>query len=111
MNFIGGKWVAARSGRTMEDRNPADTDDLLGEVARSDAADIDDAVAAAKAAYPGWFATPMPKRGDLLRRIGFLLESHKDSIASRMTRARGKTLKEGRRHVQDGSDFAFFMAG
>ena len=37
MNFIAGRWVPARSGRTMEDRNPADADDLLGDVARSDA--------------------------------------------------------------------------
>src|SRR5437773_11825896 len=84
MNFIGGKWVAARSGRTMEDRNPADAGDLLGEVARSDAADIDDAVAAAKAAYAGWFATPMPKRGDHLRRIGQLLEVSKDELSQLM---------------------------
>ena len=111
MNFIGGKWVAARSGRTMEDRNPADTDDLLGEVASSDGADIDDAVAAARAAYADWFATPMPKRGDYLRRIGLLLESQKDSLAELMTREMGKTLKEARGDVQEGIDFAFFMAG
>src|SRR5207302_8486488 len=111
MNFIGGKWVAARSGRTMEDRNPADTDDLLGEVARSDAADIADAVAAAKAAYPGWFATPMPRRGDHLRRIGQLLDERKDELAALMTREMGKTLKEARGDVQEGIDFAYFMAG
>src|SRR3954454_21536697 len=111
MNFIGGKWVAARSGRTMDDRNPADNDDLLGEVASSDGADIDDAVAAARAGYADWFATPMPKRGDYLRRIGNLLESQKDSLAELMTREMGKTLKEARGDVQEGIDFAFFMAG
>jgi len=111
VNFIGGKWVPARSGRTMEDRNPADLDDLLGEVARSDAADVDDAVDAAKAAYPEWFAMPMPKRGELLRRIGLLLENHKDELSHLMTREMGKTLKEARGDVQEGIDFAFFMAG
>jgi acyl-CoA reductase-like NAD-dependent aldehyde dehydrogenase len=105
-NFIGGKWVPARSGRTMEDRNPADLDDLLGEVACSDAADVDDAVDAAKAAYPEWFATPMPKRGELIRRIGMLLETHKDDLAQLMTREMGKTLKEARGDVQEGIDFA-----
>src|SRR5437763_7322204 len=95
----------------MDDRNPADGDDLLGEVARSDAADIDDAVAAARAAYADWFATPMPKRGDYLRRIGLLLESQKDSLAELMIREMGKTLKESRGDVQEGIDFACFMAG
>src|ERR1700694_888544 len=111
MNFIGGKWVPARSGRTMEDRNPADAEDLLGEVARSDAADVADAVEAAKAAYPEWAATPMPKRGDYLRRIGALLEEQKDSLSRLMTREMGKTLKEARGDVQEGIDFAWFMSG
>lgn len=111
MNFIGGKWVPARSGRTMVDRNPADLDDVLGEVASSGAEDIADAVEAAKAAYPGWFATPMPKRGDVIRRIGQLMEEQKDDLAALMTREMGKTLKEARGDVQEGIDFAYFMAG
>ncbi|HEX7168486.1 MAG TPA: aldehyde dehydrogenase family protein [Acidimicrobiales bacterium] len=111
MNFIGGRWVPARSGRTMEDRNPADHDDLLGEVACSDAADVDDAVQAAKAAYADWFATPMPRRGELIRKVGSLLEDHKDELSQLMTREMGKTLKEARGDVQEGIDFAFFMAG
>jgi aldehyde dehydrogenase (NAD+) len=111
MNFIGGTWVPARSGRTMEDHNPADVDDLLGEVASSDAGDIDDAVEAAKAAYASWFATPMPKRGDIIRRVGELLEAEKDDVAALMTREMGKTLKEARGDVQEGIDFAQYMSG
>jgi aldehyde dehydrogenase (NAD+) len=111
MNLIAGSWVPARSGRTMEDRNPADGDDFLGEVARSDADDIAAAVAAAKAAYPSWMATPMPTRGDLLRRVGQLLEADKDALSRLMTREMGKTLKEARGDVQEGIDFAHFMAG
>jgi aldehyde dehydrogenase (NAD+) len=111
MNLIGGRWVAAKSGRTMEDRNPADGDDLLGEVARSDATDVADAVKAAKAAYEPWRATPMPARGDLLRRVGALLERDKDALSQLMTREMGKTLKEARGDVQEGIDFAYFMAG
>ena len=111
MNFIGGKWVAARSGRTMEDRNPADAEDLLGEVARSEADDVADAVEAAKAAYHDWFAIPMPARGDFLLRLGLALENQKEELARLMTREMGKTLKEARADVQEGVDFAFFMAG
>src|SRR5438094_4258068 len=111
MNLIGGRWVPARSGRTMDDRNPADADDLVGTVPRSDGDDVDDAVAAARAAYPGWLATPMPKRGDVVRRVGGLLEQVKDELAALMTREMGKTLKEARGDVQEGIDFANFMAG
>jgi acyl-CoA reductase-like NAD-dependent aldehyde dehydrogenase len=111
MNLIGGRWVPARSGRTMEDRNPADADDVLGTVARSDATDAGAAVDAAKAAYPAWMAVPMPLRGDLLRRVGRLLEDEKDALSRLMTREMGKTLKEARGDVQEGIDFANFMAG
>src|SRR5438552_1462092 len=85
VNFIGARWVPARSGRKMEDRNPADGDDVLGEVARSDADDVAAAVDAAKAAYEGWRATPMPARGDLIRRVGALLERDKDDLSRLMT--------------------------
>jgi acyl-CoA reductase-like NAD-dependent aldehyde dehydrogenase len=111
MNFIAGRWVASRSGRTMKDVNPADSDDVLGEVARSNSADVDDAVRAAKAAYAAWAATPMPARGDFLRRVGALLENEKDSLSQLMTREMGKTLKEARGDVQEGIDLAYFMAG
>ncbi|MBA3653960.1 MAG: aldehyde dehydrogenase family protein [Actinobacteria bacterium] len=111
MNLIGGQWLPARSGRTMEDRNPADGDDVLGDVARSDGDDVDAAVAAAKAAYERWRATPMPARGDLLRRVGAFLERDKDELSRLMTREMGKTLKEARGDVQEGIDFAHFMAG
>ncbi|MBV8959584.1 MAG: aldehyde dehydrogenase family protein [Actinobacteria bacterium] len=111
MNFIAGRWVESRSGRTMQDVNPADSDDVLGEVARSNSADVDQAVTAAKAAYAEWAATPMPARGDVIRRVGGLLEREKDSLSQLMTREMGKTLKEARGDVQEGIDFAYFMAG
>jgi aldehyde dehydrogenase (NAD+) len=95
----------------MEDRNPADTRDLLGEVARSDADDVAAAVAAARGAYADWVATPMPRRGDRLLRVGLALEREKDALSRLMTREMGKTLKEARGDVQEGIDFAFFMAG
>jgi len=111
LNYIGGQWVPARAGRTMEDRNPADLTDLLGEVARSDADDVAAAVSAAKDAHADWKATPMPQRGDRLLRIGLALEREKDALSRLMTREMGKTLKEARGDVQEGIDFAFFMAG
>ena len=65
LNFINGKYVPAKSGKTYENRNPEDTDDLIGLFPSSDAADVADAVAAAKVAYPKWKATPAPARGEI----------------------------------------------
>ena len=67
-NFINGKFVPAKSGKTYENRNPADTDDLIGTFPSSEAADVSDAVAAAKAAYPKWRAMPAPARGEIMRK-------------------------------------------
>lgn len=111
MNFIGGRWVSAASGQTMQDVNPADANDVLGEVARSSSRDVDAAVEAAKHAYASWAATPVPKRGDIIREAGELLAERKDELAAFMTREMGKTLKEARGDVQEGIDFAQYIAG
>src|SRR5947208_14566330 len=53
----------------------------------------------------------MPTRGEIVRRVGLALEDRKDELAALMTREMGKTLKESRGDVQEGIDFAYFMAG
>jgi alpha-ketoglutaric semialdehyde dehydrogenase len=98
-NLIGGEWVAARSGRTFENVNPADTTDIVGLFQQSDAADTKEAIAAAKAAQPIWAAVPAPKRGEILHRAALLLESRADQVAREMTREEGKTLPEARGEV------------
>ncbi len=69
-NYIGGKWVPAASGKTFEDRNPADKDDLVGVFAEGGAADVEAAVAAAKKAFPAWRDTPAPRRAEILYAAG-----------------------------------------
>jgi aldehyde dehydrogenase (NAD+) len=76
-----------------------------------DSVDVDEAVGAAKAAYPSWAATPAPKRADYVYRVGILLEQRKEEIAHLMSREMGKTLRESRADVQEGIDFAVYMAG
>jgi alpha-ketoglutaric semialdehyde dehydrogenase len=98
-NFIGGQWVGARSGATFENRNPADTDDLIGLFAKSDRDDTREAIAAAAAAQPAWAAMPAPKRGEVLYRAANLLEARADQVAREMTREEGKTLPEARGEV------------
>ncbi|HEX2025931.1 MAG TPA: aldehyde dehydrogenase family protein [Actinomycetota bacterium] len=110
-NYIGGKWIPAASGDTFESRNPANRDELLGTFPRSKAEDVDQAVRAATDAYHDWMMTPVPERADYLLRVGLLLEQRKEELSELMTREMGKTLKESRGDIQEGIDFAFYMAG
>jgi alpha-ketoglutaric semialdehyde dehydrogenase len=110
-NFIDGDWVDSVSGETFESRNPADRTEVVGTFARAGAADVDRAVQAAVDAYPGWMQTPAPVRADYLLRVALLLEERKEELSNVMTREMGKTLKESRADVQEGIDFAHFMAG
>lgn len=110
-NWIGGKWVPARSGETFENRNPADTRDLVGVFPASDKRDINDAVAAAKKAFETWRLVPAPKRAEILYRTGELLTERKEQYAREMTREMGKVLEETRGDVQEAIDTAFYMAG
>jgi acyl-CoA reductase-like NAD-dependent aldehyde dehydrogenase len=110
-NYVGGKWIPAASGETFESRNPANRDELLGTFPRSSAEDVDAAVQAASEAYRDWMGTPAPDRADYLMRVGLILEQRKEELSELMTREMGKTLKESRGDVQEGIDFAFYMAG
>jgi aldehyde dehydrogenase (NAD+) len=77
-NFIGGKWLRAKSDATFENRNPANRDDLIGVFPASTAEDVDAAVQAAKSAFATWRLVPAPKRGEILYRVGELLRNHKE---------------------------------
>jgi aldehyde dehydrogenase (NAD+) len=110
-NYIGGVWVEAKSGKTFENRNPANRQDLIGAFPASGAEDVNAAVQAAKEAFGRWRLVPAPKRGEILQRAGELLRREKDAIARAMTREMGKILKETRGDVQEGIDTAFYTAG
>src|SRR4051794_12569797 len=109
-NFIAGKWSAPQGGAHFENRNPADTNDLIGLFPLSTSADVDRAVASAKRGFETWRKTPAPARGDVLRRVGDLLTKRKDEIADLMTREMGKPLTETRGDVQEGIDTAYYAA-
>ena len=110
-NLIGGKWVAAHTRKTFENRNPADTSDLVGTFPASSALDVNDAVIAAKEAFQTWRLVPAPKRAEILYRTGELLAQRKEQYARDMTREMGKVLEETRGDVQEAIDTAFYMAG
>ncbi|MGE5090967.1 MAG: aldehyde dehydrogenase family protein [Bacillota bacterium] len=109
-NFIGGEWVAPVDGRYFQNRNPADTDDLIGRFPDSGPRDVEAAVRSARRGFAIWSRTPAPARGDVLRRVGDLLVERKDAIADAMTREMGKVLAETRGDVQEGIDTAYYAA-
>jgi aldehyde dehydrogenase (NAD+) len=95
-NLIDGEWTPARSGRTFQDVNPADTTDVVGELQASDAADANDAVEAAVRAFPAWAKTPAPVRGKILLKAAQALEARLDEVADLLAREEGKTIGEAR---------------
>ena len=109
-NYVNGKWVGAKSGKTFENHNPANWDEVVGVFPYSDKADVDEAVKAARAAFDSWRLTPAPKRGDIMRKAGDILTARKEEIAKLMTREMGKVLLETRGDVQEGIDTAYYAA-
>ncbi len=109
-NFIGGEETDAVSGRTFENRNPADWNDIVGIFPKSDKRDVDAAVDAAKQAYREWSLYPAPRRGDIVKKAGDIMVARKEELAREMTREMGKVLVETRGDVQEGIDTAYYSA-
>jgi alpha-ketoglutaric semialdehyde dehydrogenase len=109
-NHIAGEWTGAASGGTFENRNPADTSDLIGTFPRSGGEDLQRAVESARRGFELWRRTPAPLRGDVLRRVGDLLTERKEEVSRAMTREMGKVLNETRGDVQEGIDTAYYAA-
>ena len=110
-NFIDGEWVEASTGDTFEDRNPADTRDVVGIFQKSGKADVEAAVDAAKRAFTKWRLVPAPRRAEIVYRAAEMLMERKEEYSRDMTREMGKILKETRGDVQEAIDTAYYMAG
>src|ERR1700732_3574643 len=110
-NFIDGEWVESSTGETFENRNPADTRDLVGIFQKSGKADVDAAVDAAKRAFAKWRLVPAPRRAEMVFRAAEILIERKEECARDMTREMGKVLAETRGDVQEAIDCAYYMAG
>src|ERR1700739_4566332 len=110
-NFINGEWVESRSAKAYENRNPANTDELVGMFVSSTSEDVDAAVDAARQAYKSWRLVPAPKRAEILFRAAELLVQRKGDFSKDMTREMGKVLAETRGDVQEAIDMTYYMAG
>jgi acyl-CoA reductase-like NAD-dependent aldehyde dehydrogenase len=110
-NYIDGRWVASATGKTFENRNPADTSDLIGLFQHSNGADVEAAIQAAARAYETWRLVPAPVRAEMLFKAAQLIVERKEQFARDMTREMGKVLKETRGDVQEAIDMTFYIAG
>jgi acyl-CoA reductase-like NAD-dependent aldehyde dehydrogenase len=110
-NYIGGKWVDAKSGETFTSINPANKDEVIGIISKSGRGNVDEAVNAAREAYEGWRLTPAPRRGEILFRAAEILLKNKDALGRLETREMGKILPEGLGDVQEAIDMGYYMAG
>jgi len=95
-NFIGGRFLAPHSDHYFDDIDPS-TEEVIAEVPDSDSADVDDAVSAARSAFPAWSKTPAADRSNLLLKLASLIEANFDELAELESRDSGKPLTLARK--------------
>jgi acyl-CoA reductase-like NAD-dependent aldehyde dehydrogenase len=110
-NYINGDWQEAASTMTEASLNPANFKEVVGYVQKSGHDDLDQAVAAAKAAQKAWKALSAPARGEFLYKVAHALEQRLDEIAKTMTREMGKTLMEAKGETARGVAILRYYAG
>ena len=93
LNYINGKYVAASTSKTMDVVSPLDGNHL-STVPMSAYKDLDDAVQAAKAAFPAWSKTPIKERVQVFFRYKYLLEKHLKELSELCSEENGKTYGE-----------------
>jgi acyl-CoA reductase-like NAD-dependent aldehyde dehydrogenase len=108
-NLISGAWVDGAD--TAPNVNPSDPTDVVGLYSRGDAAAVDTAVAAARAALPGWASSSPQVRHDVLEAAGAAIISRKDEIGRLLSREEGKTLAEGIGETVRAAQIFKFFAG
>src|SRR5918999_1618400 len=110
-NFINGKWVESASSKTVNNINPANTDDVIGTVKQATRDEARAAVEAAAEAFPSWRSTPAPARGKIVAKAARLMEEAKEELAQILTREEGKTISESRGELQRSINVAEFCGG
>ena len=109
-NFVGGEWVGAVEGETMEVLNPA-TGETIAEVPRGTQADVDRAVAAAKKALPEWLEATPAERAELLLKLADVVDENAEELAQLESVNAGKPISVSREEPQVMADQLRFFAG
>ncbi len=110
-NYINGVWREGPAEHRFESRNPASPDDVIGVYPASDLAEVNEAVEAAKQAFPAWRALGMVKRAQYVKELLWLMEKyHFESLARLVTREAGKQINEAEADVREAihmAEYAF----
>jgi malonate-semialdehyde dehydrogenase (acetylating)/methylmalonate-semialdehyde dehydrogenase len=109
-HWIGGRIVPGTSGRRADVFNPA-TGSVSGQVALASSAEVDAAVASAKAAFPAWADTPPIRRARVMFKFLELLNQKKDDLARAITAEHGKVFTDAVGEVTRGIDIVEFACG
>lgn len=107
--LVNGQWITARSGETIDVRNPA-TGELVGAVAALGKAETKMAIDAAALAYPLWREMTAKARSLILRRWFDLILAHQEDLAVIMTMEQGKPLAESRGEILYAASFVEWFA-
>ncbi len=106
--YVAGEW--RQGAATVENRNPSDLADLIGNYGQASATDLDDALAAARAAQPVWARAGVQKRHDVLMAIGTELMARAEEIGRLLAREEGKPMAEGKGEVYRAGQFFTYYA-
>jgi alpha-ketoglutaric semialdehyde dehydrogenase len=108
-NLIDGAW---REGQSVnENRNPANTEEVIGRYARASRQDTADATAAAVKAFPGWSSTGPQARHDILRGVADEITARRQELGELLAREEGKTLAEAVGEVNRAAQIFSFFSG
>jgi betaine-aldehyde dehydrogenase len=112
LNYINGRFVPSKAGRTRECLNPADNS-VIGAATESDSSDVEDAISAARLAFDDgpWRWTPAAERAAKLFKLADLIESKSEELARLDTLNNGKPLREARLDAADAAGCFRFYAG
>ena len=108
-NYIAGEWVEGEDA--TRNVNPSDTTDIVGLYAQANAAQLDAAVVAARAAFPAWSRTTPQERHDVLSRVADEVAARRDELGRLLAREEGKTLPEAIGEVGRAAQIFDFFAG
>ncbi len=108
--WINGEYTESRSSRFGEVTNPA-LGTVIRQVPLASREDVESAIAAAKAAFPGWRDTPPLRRSRILNKFRELLELHRPELAKLASEEHGKTLEDAAGSVQRGIEVVEFAVG
>jgi acyl-CoA reductase-like NAD-dependent aldehyde dehydrogenase len=109
LNFIAGEWRAGPGA--APNINPSDLSDVVGEYTLGDAAQVNAAVAAARAAFPAWSTSGIQARSDALDRIASEILARREELGHLLAREEGKTLPEAIGEVTRAGHIFKFFAG